>query len=107
MGHEVEEGEEDREDLLDAQNTVERPLPVELDHRVQHWRVTVDPAIRDYMLAGVIAFGVACPQHQSQIEGYSSPLARLHVTDLSILTEARVPPLAVFGFTDLAAMSDP
>ncbi len=57
MGEKVEEGEEDREGLLHAQETVEGPFAVELDDGF----IVRDALVSDYVLAGVVAFGGAVP----------------------------------------------
>lgn len=61
MSKEVEKREENGECLLHAEDPVERPLSMELDYRVEHRRVTGNPAIGDNMLAGIVALGRASP----------------------------------------------
>ena len=52
MREEVQEGEEDGEWLLYAQEAVEGPFAVELDN----WLRRSDALVGDYVLAGVVAF---------------------------------------------------
>ena len=52
MREEVEEGEEDGEGLLHAEEAVERPLAVELHDGFRG----CDALVGDYVLAGVVTF---------------------------------------------------
>lgn len=43
---------------------------MELYNRIEHRRVARDSTVRHYMLAGVITFGRASPQHQTKMDRY-------------------------------------
>ncbi|KFY23002.1 hypothetical protein V493_06164 [Pseudogymnoascus sp. VKM F-4281 (FW-2241)] len=60
VGGVVEEGEDDGEGLLHAEDAVEGPFAVELDDG--EGRVLRDAQVGDYVLAGVVAFGGAGPE---------------------------------------------
>jgi hypothetical protein len=62
---EVEEREEDGEGLLHAQEAVEGPFAVEL----HDWFSGGDALVRDYVLAGVVAFCWAVPEEQAVQDG--------------------------------------
>lgn len=66
MCEEVDEGEEDREGLLHAQETVERPFPVELDDFFAFGNAFVG----NYVLAGVVAFGRAVPEEKAMVKSW-------------------------------------
>jgi hypothetical protein len=57
---EVEQGEEDGEGLLHAQDAVEGPFAVELDDAV----VVEDALVRYDVLAGIVAFGGTIPEEE-------------------------------------------
>ena len=65
----VEEGEEDREGLLQAEVAIEGPFAVELgdweEVRVGAGKALVDGDV----LAGVVAFGGAVPEEKAVVEG--------------------------------------
>lgn len=63
---EVEEGEEDGEGLLHAEDADEGPFAVEL----LDGEVGEDAFVRDYVLAGVVAFGWAGPEEEAVVEGW-------------------------------------
>ncbi len=57
MGHEIEEGEEDREWLLHAQEAVKRPFAMELNN----WFRRGYTLVCNDVLASIVAFGSAVP----------------------------------------------
>lgn len=61
MGKEIEDGEEDREDFLHAENPTEGPFAMELQDRREHWGISSESAIRHHMLTGIVAFGRTSP----------------------------------------------
>ena len=61
VGKVVEEGEENGEGLLHAHEAIERPFAVVLYDRINYWRSMRKTPGRDYVLAGVVAFGWAAP----------------------------------------------
>ena len=64
---EVEEGEEDGEGLLHAQEAVEGPFAVELHDRV--WQGIIGEApLGDDMLAYVVAVALAIPEQEPVVE---------------------------------------
>ncbi|KFY84334.1 hypothetical protein V500_09395 [Pseudogymnoascus sp. VKM F-4518 (FW-2643)] len=69
VGGIVEEGEDDGEGLLHAEDAVEGPFAVELDDG--EGRVRRDAHVGDYVLAGVVAFGGAGPEEQPVEESWS------------------------------------
>ena len=58
---EVEEGEEDGEGLLHAQEAVEGPFAVELHYRVRH-SIVGETSLGDDMLAHIVAVALAIPK---------------------------------------------
>lgn len=72
---EVEQGEEDGEWLLHAQEAVERPLAVELHNGY----LVGDALCRDYVLAGVIALGRAVPEQEAVEEGWALKLEEMRI----------------------------
>lgn len=72
VGEVVEEGEEDGEGLLHAEEAVEGPFAVELDDgggaRVR--RVVGEAGVGYDVLAGVVAFGGAVPEEEGAVEGW-------------------------------------
>lgn len=60
MREEVQQGEEDGEGLLHAEEAVEGPFAVELNDGFQGG----DACIGDDVLAGVVAFGSAIPEEK-------------------------------------------
>lgn len=75
MCKEVEQGEEDGEWLLHAQEAVERPLAVELHNGY----LVGDALCRDYVLAGVIALGRAVPEQEAVEEGWALKLEEMRI----------------------------
>jgi hypothetical protein len=65
MYEQVEEREEDREGLLHAQKTVEGPFAVILNYFLAFG----NSFLRDYVLAGVVAFGKAVPEEKAMVKG--------------------------------------
>lgn len=70
VGEEVEEGEEDAEGLLHAQEAVKGPFAVVLNDRVGYVRGASEAGVGDDMLAGVVAFGGAVPEEDAPLEGW-------------------------------------
>lgn len=64
----VKEREEDREGLLHAEEAVEGPFPVELQHGAAVGRVACEALVRHDVLAGVVAFGRAVPEKETVSE---------------------------------------
>ena len=69
VGEEVEEGEEDRGGLLDAEEAVEGPFAVVLDYGGEVGGVSGEARERGVVLAGVVAFGGAGPEEEAVLEG--------------------------------------
>ncbi len=67
---EVEEGEEDGEWFLDAEKAVEWPFSMELDDGIEHRWVARQAPVGDDLLTCVVAFGRACPEEESEVEGW-------------------------------------
>jgi hypothetical protein len=61
----VEEGEEDGEGLLDAEEAVEGPFAVELDDGFKVGRVAEEAVLGYDVLAVVAAFGGAIPEEEA------------------------------------------
>ena len=72
VGVKVPEGKEDREWFLHAQNTLEWPLAMELDHILAFGHTFG----RDEVLARIIAFGGTGPKEQPTVEGNDSRRGR-------------------------------
>lgn len=70
VGGEVEEGEEDREGLLQAEEPVEGPLAVELVDRGQVRDWPGEAGVGDDVLAGVVAGRRARPEEEAVVEGW-------------------------------------
>jgi hypothetical protein len=68
MSEEVEEGEEDAEGFLHAQEAVEGPFAVVLEDGVYVRWVACEAGVGGYVLACVIAFGWAGPEEKSAVE---------------------------------------
>ena len=68
MGQEVHQGEEDREGLLYSKKPIEGPFPMILNNWTDHRRISRNPTISNDMLAGVVAFGGACPEQETKVE---------------------------------------
>ena len=71
MGEIVKKGEHDGKELLDTQDALKRPFPVELDYGIEHGRITRNPAVGNDMLAGVIALRRTVPEEETQMNRYS------------------------------------
>lgn len=67
MREEIEEGEEDGEGFLHAEESVEGPFSVELND----WLRGFNARVGYYMLTGIIAFGGTSPEEKSMVECYS------------------------------------
>lgn len=86
MHEEIDEGEEDGEGLLHAEESVERPFSVELKDGLR----VGDTLIGDYVLAGVVAFGGAVPEQEFMEErdgGFLAWRAVLAFADLDAFFE--------------------
>jgi hypothetical protein len=59
---EVEEREEDACWLLYAREAVERPLPVELEDRLEVWWIASETRLRGDVLTCVVTFGGTVPE---------------------------------------------
>lgn len=69
MGEEVEEGEDDAEGFLHAEETVEGPFAVELEDWLTVGGFAGEARVGDDVLAGVVAFGRAVPEEEAVLEG--------------------------------------
>lgn len=70
MSEEIHEGEEDGKRFLHAKYSIEGPFSVELDDGFEHWRVPVNPSVRDDVLACVVAFCWAVPEEEAEVKCY-------------------------------------
>jgi len=77
---EVEEGEEDGEGLLHAEEAVEGPFAVELDDGFGF----EDARVGDYVLAGVIAFRGTVPEEEAVEESCRVRCVRVDLGDVRI-----------------------
>ena len=68
VGKKIEQGKDNRSWLLCAQKAIERPFTVELDDRLQHWRLPSHSLVRYDVLAYMITVRRACPQEQAEVE---------------------------------------
>ena len=68
VGEKIEEGEEDGKRLLHAHKAVEGPFPVKLDNVDG----SCNALIGDYVLAGIVAFGRAVPEKETEEESWNS-----------------------------------
>ena len=69
VGEEVEEGEDDAEGFLHAEETIEGPFAVELEDRLAVGWVASEARVGDDVLAGVVAFRRAVPEEETMLEG--------------------------------------
>lgn len=65
---EVQEGEKDREGLLNAEDSNEWPFAVVLYDRIRDGRVKSKSLVRDDVLTGVVAFRPAVPEEKAEME---------------------------------------
>jgi hypothetical protein len=68
MSQEIEAREKDREEFLHAEDSAKWPFPMELNHGAKHRRITSESTVCHNMLASVIAFGRARPEHEPEKE---------------------------------------
>lgn len=66
MREEVHQAEQHGEGLLHAEEAVEGPFAMVLHDRLQHGRVAVHAPVGDDVLAGVVTFGRAVPEEESE-----------------------------------------
>lgn len=71
----VEQRKEDREWLLHPQEPVERPFPVELKDGFAVRRISRETLVCRDVLAGVVAFGGARPEHEAAMNGWACQFA--------------------------------
>lgn len=69
MRQEVEEGEQDRARLLDAQDAKERPFAMVLDHWIQHRGVSGDSLVGYDVLTCVVTVGGTRPEKEPEVYG--------------------------------------
>lgn len=68
----IEEGEDDAEGLLHAQEAVEWPLAMKLVYGLHVGRVARESLVRNDMLAGVIALSGTIPEQDAAVEGWQT-----------------------------------